>query len=78
MPTVLLDDRHVEVRELSPELDRQKHALQSQSGNDALADVTVLIRADSDVPAGLVQELVQKCREGGFANFSLQELPAKQ
>lgn len=75
-PTVLLNDRTVEAGDLSPELDRQKRALQSHSGSDRLADVTVVIRADSDVPAGLVQELVQKCRESGFARFSLQALPA--
>jgi len=78
VPTVLLNGRHVEARELSPELDLQKRALQSQSDSDALADVTVLIRADSDVPSGLVQELVQKCRESGFARFSLQAMPAEQ
>jgi biopolymer transport protein ExbD len=73
VPTVLINDRHVEARDLSPELDRQKRTLQSQSGNGALTEVTVLIRADSDVPVGLVQELVQTCRESGFAKFSLQE-----
>ena len=77
VPTVLLENRPVEVRELSPELDRQKRALQSRTGNEGLVDVTVVIRADSDVPAGLVQELVQKCREEGFANFSLQTLPTE-
>ena len=78
IPTVFLNQRRVETRELSPELDRQKRAWQSQSGSDALADVTVLIRADSDVPSGLVQELVQKCRESGFARFSLQARPSGQ
>jgi biopolymer transport protein ExbD len=78
VPTVLLNDRRVEARELSPELDGQKRALQSQAASDSLADVTVSIRADSDVPSGLVQELVQKCRESGFARFSLQAVPAKQ
>ena len=78
VPTVLLNDRHVETSELSPELDMQKRAMQSQSGSDVLADVTVLIRADSDVPSGLVQKLVQQCRESGFARFSLQAMPAEQ
>ena len=73
VPTVLINDRHVEARELSPELDRQKRTLQSQSGNEVLTEVTIRIRADADVPAGLVQELVQTCRENGFAKFSLQE-----
>lgn len=77
IPTVLLNDRHVEARDLSPELDRQKRAWQTQSGSEALTDVTVMIRADSDVPSGLVQELVQKCRESGFARFSLQAMPAE-
>lgn len=78
VPTVLINDRHVEVRDLSLELDRQKRTLQPQSGSEALTEVTVLIRADSDVPAGLVQELVQSCRESGFAKFSLQEISTAQ
>ncbi len=74
VPTVLINQRHVEAGDLGPELDLQRRAWQSQSGVDVLPDVTVSIRADSDVPSGLVQELVQKCRESGFSRFSLQAM----
>lgn len=72
VPMVLINDHPVAAGELGSELDRQKRAWQTQSSGDPLADLTVLIRADSDVPSGLVQELVHVCRENGFARFSLQ------
>lgn len=44
-----------------------------QAVGTALEDVTVQIRADSDVPHGVVQELIQLCqRDGiGFQRFAL-------
>jgi biopolymer transport protein ExbD len=34
-------------------------------------EVTVIIRADSEVPTGQVQELIKLCQELGFEKFSL-------
>ncbi len=34
-------------------------------------EVTVIIRADSEVPTGQVQELIKKCQESSFEKFSL-------
>ncbi len=34
-------------------------------------EVTVIIRADSEVPTGQVQELIKKCQEAEFEKFSL-------
>lgn len=38
-----------------------------------LADVTIEIRADAEIPAGMVQELIQMCQEPGieFQRFAL-------
>ncbi len=72
VPRLVINERLVGTRDLGTELDDQKQTLQSRLGKNALASVTVLIRADSDVPAGLVQELIAKCRESGFGRFSLQ------
>lgn len=36
-----------------------------------LDDVSVIIRADANVPTGMVQELIEKCQLAGFSRFSL-------
>lgn len=33
--------------------------------------ITVIIRADADTPAGLVQELIKLAQDHGFEKFSL-------
>ncbi|MEX1094778.1 MAG: biopolymer transporter ExbD [Planctomycetales bacterium] len=35
------------------------------------ADITVVIRADKEVPTGLVQELIKQSQEAGYAKFAL-------
>lgn len=35
------------------------------------SDITVVIRADSEVPTGLVQELIKLSQEAGFEKFAL-------
>ncbi len=34
-------------------------------------ELTVIIRADAEVPTGQVQELIKKCQEAQFEKFSL-------
>ena len=73
-PTVYFNDRDVEVGRLGIELDQERRAMEQQYGNRVIDDVTVLIRADADVPAGLVQQLVQKCQQNGFTKFLLRAM----
>lgn len=73
-PTVYFNDRDVEVGRLGIELDQERRALEQQYGKRVIGDVTVLIRADADVPAGLVQQLVQKCQQNGFTKFLLRAM----
>ncbi len=35
------------------------------------AEVTVILRADAEVPTGQIQELIKKCQEAGFEKFAL-------
>jgi len=41
-------------------------------------EVTVIIRADSEVPTGQVQELIKKCQEADFEKFSLRAKQAEE
>jgi biopolymer transport protein ExbD len=71
VPEIFYNERYVEVRQIMPDLEQEKRVMERLHGNEIIKDVTVLIRADSEVPTGLVQELIKKCQEAGFTKFSL-------
>ena len=55
-----------------PVLETERRVLERVYGSHiVIKDVTVLIHADSEIPTGLVQELVKKCQQAGFSRFSL-------
>lgn len=72
-PVVFYNDRLVEVSQLGPELEQEKQFLESVHGKTILDKMTVLIRADADVPGGLVQQLIKKCQDSGLSKFSLRD-----
>lgn len=45
-------------------------------GGTKLEDVTIVIRADADVPTGLVQELIKQAQEAKFEKFALKATQA--
>lgn len=71
IPTVFYNERYVEVGQLTPDLEQEKRLMEAMHGKDVIKDVTVLIRADSEVQTGLVQQLIRKCQDNGFTKFSL-------
>lgn len=71
IPTVFYNERYVEVGQLTPDLEQEKRVMEALHGKEVIKDVTVLIRADSEVPTGLVQQLIKKCQDNGFTKFSL-------
>ncbi len=71
VPEIFYNERYVEVRQIMPDLEQEKRVMERLHGKEIIKDVTVLIRADSEVPTGLVQELIKKCQEAGFTKFSL-------
>jgi biopolymer transport protein ExbD len=71
VPTIFYNGDFVQVGKLGPELEQEKRIMEAQHGKEVIKDVTVLIRADADVPTGLVQELIKKCQANGFTKFAL-------
>jgi len=49
-------------------------AKSADQSDKALDDVAVIIRADGEVPTGMVQELIEKCQEAKFTKFSLKAI----
>jgi biopolymer transport protein ExbD len=74
IPEIFYNERYVEVRQITPDLEQEKRVMERVHGKEVIKDVTVLIRADSEVPAGLIQELIKKCQEAGFSKFSLRAM----
>lgn len=70
-PTIFYNERLVEVAQLTPDLEQEKRVMEAIHGKEVTGKVTVLIRADSEVPTGLVQQLIKKCQDNGFTKFSL-------
>jgi biopolymer transport protein ExbD len=59
----------VPVLDMGPKLERESY-LTSELGTD-LKELTVVIRADAEVPTGLVQELMRLAQDADFEKFSL-------
>lgn len=74
-PTVVYNNRDVPISQLGPGLEQERRELELRHGRKVVDDVTVLIRAEADVSAGFVQELVQKCQQYGFKKFLLRATP---
>ena len=66
---VLLFGEDIPVLQMGPKL-KQESKIYKQKGTDP-KDVTIIIRADAEVPTGLVQELIKLAQEAEFEKFSL-------
>lgn len=72
-PRIFYNGSNVPLEKIPFHLDLEAKTFMAKGGNSekALDDVAVIIRADSEVPTGLVQELIEKCQEAKFTKFSL-------
>ncbi len=61
----------IPVLDYGPRLKREYELSKRQYGEEKARDITVVIRADSDVPTGLVQELIKMGQESNFSKFAL-------
>ena len=68
-PWVFYVGENIPVSEFGDELKRESRNYK-ETGKDP-KEVTVVIRADADVPTGLVQQLIKLSQEAGFEKFAL-------
>ena len=68
-PWVFFGDEKYRVNDVTQRL-KEERSFYVAVGKE-LTDVTVVIRADSEVPTGLVQELIKFSQENGFEKFAL-------
>jgi biopolymer transport protein ExbD len=68
-PLIFYAGEEIPVLDIGPSLQRE-NASYTSVGVDP-KDVTVVIRADAEVPTGLVQELIKLSQEAGFEKFAM-------
>ena len=74
IPEVSYNERLVEVGSMLRDLQMERRVMETVHGKDVMKEITVLIRADSEVPAGIVQQLIKQCQDAGFSKFSLRAI----
>lgn len=70
-PYVFYGDELIPILEYGPRLRREYELAKRIKGEEVARDMTVVIRADGDVPTGMVQELIKMGQEAMFSKFAL-------
>ncbi len=52
-------------------LERDQQMFEGARGRGDVGDVSVIIRAEAEVPTGVVQSLIKTCQDVGFVKFAL-------
>ena len=56
------------------QLKQEAAIAKAQGGEERVRETSIAIRADSEVPTGMVQELIKLSQEAGFGKFSLKAM----
>lgn len=78
IPIVTIEEKQTPLDRIVAELNRIKREHQQHDPVRDPDHLTIIIRAEEDIPAGAVQQLVKNCQDVGFTRFSLKavgELP---
>lgn len=70
-PVLTCNGRECRLSEFGPHLEQERRRLRTRQGDGAAERVTVVLRADADLPTSLVRSVVQTCQAAGFTRFSL-------
>lgn len=68
-PLIFLPGEELRIPEYRPRLQQEARIYQAKAIN--LSDVTIVVRADSDVPTGQVQEFIKMSQDSKFEKFTL-------
>lgn len=70
-PYVFYGDEKIRPLDYGPRLAREFQIAKRTHNEQAAKDMTIVIRADGDVPTGVVQELIKMAQEEQFSKFAL-------
>ena len=78
-PVVMVQGADVDIMTFARTYLPQEAAIaKARGGDEAVAATNVSIRADSDVPTGMVQELIKAAQESGFSKFTMKAKSAEE
>lgn len=70
-PVIFYGTEKIRVLDYKSRLEREYQLSERQYGEAKARDITIEIRADGDVPTGLIQELIKMGQEAKFTKFAL-------
>ncbi|MBL4883610.1 MAG: biopolymer transporter ExbD [Flavobacterium sp.] len=70
-PYIFEGDTKIPILEYGKRLREEKRVAEALYGPGGHKDMIMEIRADSETPTGLIQDLIKLCQESGFEKFSL-------
>lgn len=70
-PVLFYNAEDIPLDRFKPMLEQERRLFVAKGGDKSLEKVTVTLRADADVPTGLIQGLIKVCQEVGFTRFAL-------
>ena len=71
-PAIFYNEEFVPLEDFPSRLSLERRVMERlYPGEEVVKDVTVVIRADEEIPAGLVQRLIRQCQDAGYSKFWL-------
>lgn len=63
-------DESTRVFDMQRNFQREARLTAAKEGKDKVKDTVITLRADEEVPVGLVQEIIRQAQEAGYTSFS--------
>ena len=73
-PFVFLQGENLRVEQMADRFQAEKRVAKAKFPNEGASKITVIIRADSEVPTGIVQDLMKMAQEAEFEKFSFKAM----
>jgi RNA polymerase sigma factor (sigma-70 family) len=73
-PNVFYGNQAIRIEDFGPQLEAEFEDRSQQFGEAAAREAIVVIRSSPDVPAGAVQDLIQRAQDAGFNRVALRAL----
>ncbi|OYW23635.1 MAG: biopolymer transporter ExbD [Planctomycetales bacterium 12-60-4] len=77
-PVIFYAGDDVPLAQMKERLETEKRLFKAEKGEAIMKEVSVILRADAEVPTGMVQNLIKLCQDVGFTRFSLKATQEEQ
>lgn len=77
-PFIFQGNNQIRIQNYGPYLKSESQLAVAKRGKEAPKEIAVIIRADSEVPFGMIQELIKEAQKYKFEKFSLKAMVDNQ